>query len=239
MARCQLVPKNAHATVLLQKPRDCIRVPACPRKSLHNRVAAAVQGLWQITTHSWHQALLHARFLVPTPANMAVLLGPLETFSLASLHSIYQSLPSKRTASPHVARRPLRPCCLLLGIFPSHQTTARYQAAEFLTLCSPVYRVLMVLKHSPFSFLPFLFRPFWVFPFFLSSCFSGECFPCTLLPVFVLSPQTKTAPYPRGFCLPHFTSLCHIPANFCGSSYADYCVNQINFIDGKNGLLLI
>ena len=34
--------------------------------------------------------------------------------------------PSRGTTSPHVAHRPLGPHSLLLGIHPSHQSTARY-----------------------------------------------------------------------------------------------------------------
>ena len=39
-------PRDPHATMLLQRPRDCGRVPAHPRKIPCNCVAAAVQGLW-------------------------------------------------------------------------------------------------------------------------------------------------------------------------------------------------
>ena len=50
-------PSNVHGTLLLLlMPRDCGWVPVCPRKSSCDRVAAAFQGLWQITTCIWHQA---------------------------------------------------------------------------------------------------------------------------------------------------------------------------------------
>ena len=42
--------------VLLPMPRDCGRVPAHPRKSSRDSVAAAFQGLWKITAHICHQA---------------------------------------------------------------------------------------------------------------------------------------------------------------------------------------
>ena len=46
MARCQPTPRKVCAPVLLQMPRDCGWVPAQPRKSLCNHVAAAFQGSW-------------------------------------------------------------------------------------------------------------------------------------------------------------------------------------------------
>ncbi|VFV28493.1 Hypothetical predicted protein, partial [Lynx pardinus] len=49
-------PRNAPWTLLLPVPRDCGQVPARPRKSSRDSVAAAFQGLWKSTTHIWHQA---------------------------------------------------------------------------------------------------------------------------------------------------------------------------------------
>ena len=55
----------------------------------------------------------------------------------------------------------------------------------------------------------------------------------------VLSPQ-KQLPTLCSFSLPQFTSPLHVPAAFCGASYADCCVNpQINFLVVQNGLVLI
>ena len=56
MAECQL-----HSG-MLAGPCCCQchetgQVPACPRKSSRDGIAAAFQGLWKITTHIWHQAL--------------------------------------------------------------------------------------------------------------------------------------------------------------------------------------
>ena len=48
--------RNTCGTVMLLMPRDCSQVPAHPRKSSRDSVAAAPQGLWKITTHIWHQA---------------------------------------------------------------------------------------------------------------------------------------------------------------------------------------
>ena len=49
-------PRNVHGTLLLPVPRDCSQVPGRPRKSLREGIAAAPQGLWQITKCIWHQA---------------------------------------------------------------------------------------------------------------------------------------------------------------------------------------
>ena len=54
--RMSAAPRNARWTLLLPMSRDCSQVPACPRKSTRDSVAAAFQGLWKITTHIWHQA---------------------------------------------------------------------------------------------------------------------------------------------------------------------------------------
>ena len=54
--RVPAAPRNICGTMLLPKPRDCGQVPARPRKSSRDSVAAAPQGLCKITTHIWHQA---------------------------------------------------------------------------------------------------------------------------------------------------------------------------------------
>ena len=141
-----------HMTALLQMPRDCGWVLACPRESSQDRVAAVFQGLWEITTHIWHQA-----------SPLTSLFQHQQTWLFSRVHwklCLWGGLTastkcplSRGTASACVAQRPLEPCCVLLGIRPSHQSSARYQAAESQTLCSPVYRVLMVFKPSPFSFV--------------------------------------------------------------------------------------
>ena len=55
MTWCQPHP-GTFVNLLLTMPRDCGQVPACPRKSARDSVAAAFQELWKITTHVWHQA---------------------------------------------------------------------------------------------------------------------------------------------------------------------------------------
>ena len=104
----------------------------------------------------------------------------------------------------------------------------------------------MEFKPSPFSFLlsPFLVQSLWLFPlfYFLSSCFWGVLFPYSPPPP--LSPSSlsmqKWLPALHGFSLPQFTSLCHVPAEFCGSGCADCCVNpQISFLGVQDGLVLV
>ena len=74
------------------------------------------------------------------------------------------------------------------------------------------------------TFLRFFFSHLWVLPLFLflSSYFWGECFSCTLPRFSSLSPQIQL-PTLQGFSLPQFTSLCRVPAEFCGSSYTVLC----------------
>ena len=76
---------------------------------------------------------------------------------------------------------------------------------------------------------------------FLSSCFCrGECFSHTLSPVSVLSPQENQLPALCSFSLPRFTSLCRIPAEFCGLGCADCCVNpHSSFLGVQDGLVFI
>ena len=77
------------------------------------------------------------------------------------------------------------------------------------------------------------------FPLYLILLLGG-CFSHTL----PLSPSSlckqKQLPVLCGFSLPHFTSPCHIPVEFCGSGFTDCCVNpQISFLGVKDGLVLI
>ena len=144
----------------------------------------------------------------------------------------YTKCPLSRwTASPCVAQGSLGPHCS--GDSPCHQSSTRYQTVEYQTLHSPIYRVLIVFKPSPFSFLSFLFGPLWVFPLFLfhSSFFWGSVFPVlSLLSPSCLQKQKQLSTL-CNFCLPQFTSLHSVPAKFCDLSYSDYCVNpQINFL---------
>ena len=160
MAGCPPTPRNVYKTTMMPIPTLMPMgwVLAHPRKSSRDLVAAVFQGLWKITTHIWHQAspltslFQHQRIWLFSRVHWDLCLCGGCTAST-------RCPPNRRTASPRVARGPLGPRSLLLGIHPSHQSTTRYQAMEPQTLCSPIYRVLMEFKHSPLSFLPFLFSP--------------------------------------------------------------------------------
>ncbi|VFV31304.1 Hypothetical predicted protein, partial [Lynx pardinus] len=54
--RMPAAPRNTCRTLLLPVPGDGGQEPARPRKTSCHSVAAAFQGLWEITTHIWHQA---------------------------------------------------------------------------------------------------------------------------------------------------------------------------------------
>ena len=50
----------------------------------------------------------------------------------------------------------------------------------------------------------------------------------------------KWLPVLHSFSLPQFTSLCCVPAEFCGSGCVDCCVNpQIGFLGVQDGLVLV
>ena len=106
--------------------------------------AAEVQTLWQTTTHSQCRVSPQSGVFVPVAANVAVLwslLGPLPVGRSCGLY-----FPGRETASPLVAQGPLRPLYLPLGICP---TSSPEHYLELQTLCSTVYRILVVLKPSP------------------------------------------------------------------------------------------
>ena len=99
-------------------------------------------------------------------------------------------------------------------------------------LCAPpVYRVLMEIKPSPFSFLHFSFSPCgcvhssFFFFFFVLLLFAGRCFYHTPPPPPPPSPPSllkqNQLPALRGFSPSQFTSPCHVPAEFCGSGCED------------------
>ena len=114
---------TAGDTVLLPTPRDCGGAPARPRESSRDRVTAAPQGFWTITTHIWWR-LQPQR---PCSSTSECGCSPRSTGAFVccgGAHSLYQ-------VSSQQANR-LSPCgpktpdfTLLLGIRPSHQSTAR------------------------------------------------------------------------------------------------------------------
>ncbi|XP_060467300.2 uncharacterized protein LOC132664511 [Panthera onca] len=121
MAECRLHPGTPAGPCCCWCPETVARCQPAPEKNLRDGVAAAFQGLWKITTHIWHQAsplttlLQHQR------------MWPFSGVCWAQVAS--QSLPNVLPAV-----EPLFPVwpenlpdpTLLLGIRPSHQSTARY-----------------------------------------------------------------------------------------------------------------
>ena len=153
MARCQLHPgtfTGRRAAAEAQR----LRPGASPPQRKFTQSCSS-SGLGIMENHNTRLAPgFVLNILVPAPANVVVLQGLLGP-CLWGTHTASTRCPlSRGTASPHVAQRP-PDSTLPLGIHPSHQSTTRYRSEEFQTLPSPVYRVLMELKPSPFSFLPF------------------------------------------------------------------------------------
>ena len=93
--------RNIHGTMLLPMPRDCSSVPACPRKSSHNHVAAAFQGIENQNTHLAPGFILN--ILVSAPENV-VTLQICWDLCLSGGHTASTKCPPSRgTAFPHVA----------------------------------------------------------------------------------------------------------------------------------------
>ena len=130
---------------------------------------------------------------------------------------------------------------LFLGIHLSHQSTARYGAAELQPLRS-TWLVLMEFKPSPFSLFSLVPVAVSYFPLSLQLLLGRGA--CPLFSPHAPSPSSlhtqKWFPSLCGFSLPKFSSSCHVPAEFCGSGCADCCVNpQIGFLGVQDDLVLI
>ena len=125
--------RNTCWTLLLLVTRDCGQVPACPRKSSQDSVAAVFSGIRE--NHNTHLAPDFAlNGLVPAPANVAVfwgLLGP------SGFNSLYQMSFQQWNRFSLCGLRTSWTPTLFLGIRPSHQSTASYGAVELQTLRSP------------------------------------------------------------------------------------------------------
>ena len=129
--RVPATPRHVWGTMLLWIPRACGWAPAHPRKSARDRVAAAFQGLWK----SQHTS----GFTPQRSSSSTSECGCSPGSSGTGGHTASTECPPSRgTASPHVARRP-PDLTLLLGIRPSHQSTARYELRRFRLCAPPVY----------------------------------------------------------------------------------------------------
>ena len=125
--------RNACRTLLLPVPRDRGQVPARPRKCSQDSVAAASQGLWKIITHNL-ALVFTLNDLAPVPVNVATFQGLL---GLGGFNSLYQMSFKQWNRFSLCGPENLPDPTLFLGIHPSHQSTARYRAADFQTMCSP------------------------------------------------------------------------------------------------------
>ena len=134
--RVLATPRNVRGTVLLQlMPR--LRPGASPpqKKSTQSR-GSSVSGV--VANHNTHLAPgFTPNDLVPAPANVVVLRGPLTPLPVGA--GATQPLPDVLPAGePPLPMWPEdRPdFTLLLVTRPSHQSTARYQLRSF-RLCAP------------------------------------------------------------------------------------------------------
>ena len=152
--------------------RDCGWVPARPRKSLHNRVAAAFQGFWKITTHIWHQAsplmtlFQHQQMWFSSQVHWGLAFGGLT-----------QPLPGVLPAGePPLLIWPEDPRTSLCswGFALLTRAPPGIELWCFRLCAPPVYRVLMEFQPSPLFLFPFLvqFLQLFILFHFLSSCFS-------------------------------------------------------------------
>lgn len=180
------------------------------------------------------QVSLHSGNFVAIPPNMTVLRSPLGSFLWRGYMASTKCLPNMGTTAPRVASRPVGPCCLLLGNYPSfppehcQALSCRIFNSAFPCLLSPTGIETLYFLFSPFflsvqsllgvSILSFshqaLLGTFPVLP---------TPFPCPL--------STKTSPYPLWVLstLVHL-SVSHTCQVQC-SSYADCGVNpQVNFL---------
>ena len=146
--RTSATPGNACWTLLLPVLRDCGQVPARPRKSSQDSVAAAFQGLWKITTHIWHQAsplFHHQRMWPPSGVCWDQVASAVSPNVLPAVEPLLPVWPEN-----------LPDPTLFLGIHPSHQSTAGMELRSC-RLCYPCLQSQWNVNPllCLFSFLPF------------------------------------------------------------------------------------
>ena len=197
--RISAVHRYTHWTLLLPVPQDCGQVPACPRKSSRDSLAAAFQGLWKITTHIWHQA---------SPLTTLFQHQRMWPFSRVCWDQVASTVSTKcpfssGTSFPHVAREPPGPHSVP-GSFPFPLEHFPVLSCGVAGSVLPLFTILMDLNPL---LCPFLVQSLWLFPIFnfLSSCFwGGVLFPYVSPPtVSLLSLPAKAAPCPLQLLTPH------------------------------------
>lgn len=181
--------------------------PACPRKQLHDH--AVVWSLLKITTHSQHQSLLHSLaslFLywwtgqlncAPNVFCPQAAISPLPS----ALQAGEPLLPKRWGGYAQIMLLTTgAPPCFPTGA-PPGLTLAMVLTSKLQTLCSAVYKKLVVLKLSPF----FPVKWFWETVFL--------CILCVYFHTFFLSFFLSTS-----FCLTTCSviraSLCSTPSSF-------------------------
>ena len=108
VTECLLAPEKVHVITQQQRFRDYGKTQHTASARFHSILASLFQcqQTWLFSGIFWDLCLWGG-------------------------HMASTKCPSSRgAASPRVACRPIGPCCLFLGIHPSHQSTTR--AAEFL-----------------------------------------------------------------------------------------------------------
>ena len=123
------MPRNTCETALLLMLR--LRLGASPPQKKSTRsCSSSISGI--MANHNTHLTPgFTLNILAPTPVNVAILQGLLGPCLWGVCIASTKCPPSKGTISPRVARGPLGPPSLLLGIRPSHKSTTR-----LLALCS-------------------------------------------------------------------------------------------------------
>ena len=165
--------------------------------------------------------------LVSAPANVAVfwgLLGP------GGFNSLYQmTFLQWNHFSPCGLRTSRTPLCSWGFALPTRAPPG--MELQSCSLSLPLFTVLMEFKPSPFSLFSLVPVSVSNFPLSLQLLLGRGAFP-------IISPspdpqsqsslclQKRLPARPiAGFSLPKFTSLCHVPAELCGSGCADCCVD--------------
>ena len=181
--------------------------------------------------------------LVPTPANVAVLQGPLGPLPVGRPHSLYQvSSQQGNLLSPCGPRTPQTSLSAPGdSSFPPEHCQLLSCGVQVSDSALPLFIILTVFKPSSFSFPPFVLSLLMGVSTFLSLQLlwgGGGVLFLYSPPISVLSPQKQLSTL--SFSLPRFTNPCCVPAEFCGSGYEDCCVNpQISFLGVQDGLVLI
>ena len=165
-------------------------MPARPRKSSRDRVAAAFQGLWKITRHIWHQASP----LMPLFQHQRMWLFSVVCWDQVASTVSTKCPSSSGTAFSHVVREPPGPHSGP-GDWPFPPEHHQVLGCGVADSALPLFIVLMEFKPSPLSFLPFQFSPCSCLQFstFSPAVFGEGCFSCILPPPHPLSAHKSTS----------------------------------------------